>query len=180
MSVFTTLSIPRSVGKRSSPAVVVETVSGHSDNRLSLQDRNSGIYYYLIDSGAEISVLPPNATDQASPNHSFILTPVNNSTIKTYSQKFVTLDIAHRRAFCWIIIIADVSKPIFGSDFLYHFKIVKIGRSPDTNRNFASLSMCFFIINFSPMFSNLMASWTSAWFTIDKYHENFNTISAFH
>ncbi|VUZ51837.1 unnamed protein product [Hymenolepis diminuta] len=43
-------SIPGSFGKRTSPAVVAETVSGHSSNSLFLQNRNSGTSY-LIDSG---------------------------------------------------------------------------------------------------------------------------------
>ncbi|VUZ56750.1 unnamed protein product [Hymenolepis diminuta] len=38
-----------SFGKRPSPAVVAETVSGHSSNRLFLQDQNFGTSY-LIDS----------------------------------------------------------------------------------------------------------------------------------
>ncbi|VUZ50495.1 unnamed protein product [Hymenolepis diminuta] len=112
-----------SFGKRVSPAVVAETVSGHSSNRLFLQDRNSGTSY-LIDSGAEISVLPSTPTNRSFSNHPLILAAANDSPIKTYGQKSVTLDLGLRRTFRWIFTIADVSKPIIGANFLCHFELL--------------------------------------------------------
>ncbi|VDL64552.1 unnamed protein product, partial [Hymenolepis diminuta] len=109
-----------SFGKRASPAVVAETVSGHSRNRLFLQDRNSGTSY-LIDSGAEISVLP---STRNSSDHPLILAAAKGSPIKTYGQKSVTLDLGLRRTFRWIFTIADVSNPIIGADFLCHFGLL--------------------------------------------------------
>ncbi|VUZ55077.1 unnamed protein product, partial [Hymenolepis diminuta] len=107
--------------RRVGPAVVAETVSGHSSNRLFLRDRNSGTSY-LIDSGAEISVLHSTPANRNSSDHPLILTAPNGSPIKTYGQKSVTLDLGLRRTFRWIFTI--VSKPIIGADFLCHFGLL--------------------------------------------------------
>ncbi|VDL58810.1 unnamed protein product [Hymenolepis diminuta] len=77
-------------------------------NRLFLQDRNSSTSY-LIDSGAEISVLPSTPANRNSSDHPLILAAVNGSPIKTYDQKSVTLDLGLRRTFRWIFTIADTS-----------------------------------------------------------------------
>ncbi|VUZ57163.1 unnamed protein product, partial [Hymenolepis diminuta] len=63
---------PGSFGKQASLAVVAETVSGHSSNRLFFQDRNSGTSY-LTDSGAEISVFPSTPANRNSSDHPLIL-----------------------------------------------------------------------------------------------------------
>ncbi|VUZ39991.1 unnamed protein product [Hymenolepis diminuta] len=83
-------------------------------------DRNSGTSY-LIDSGAEISVLP---STRNSSDHPLILAAAKGSPIKTYGQKSVTLDLGLRRTFRWIFTIADVSNPIIGADFLCHFGLL--------------------------------------------------------
>ncbi|VUZ42146.1 unnamed protein product [Hymenolepis diminuta] len=116
-------SISSSLGKRAGKIVVAETVSGHSSNRLFLQDRNSGTSY-LIDSEAEISVLSSTSTDRTSSNHPLILAAANGSPIKTYGQKSVTLDLGLRRTFRWIFTIADVCKPIIDADFLCCFGLL--------------------------------------------------------
>ncbi|VUZ40636.1 unnamed protein product [Hymenolepis diminuta] len=123
-NIFETAGPPRSsLGKRGSSSVVAETVSGHSSNRLFLQDRYSGTSF-LIDFGAEISVIPPTAAHRNSSDHPLILAAANGSPIKTYSQKSVTLDLGLRRTFRCIFTIADVSKPIIGADFLCHFGLL--------------------------------------------------------
>ncbi|VUZ54496.1 unnamed protein product [Hymenolepis diminuta] len=108
-----------SFGKRASPTAVAETVSEHSINHLFLQDLNSDTSY-LIDSGAKFPVLPSTSADRTSSNRPPILAATNDSPIKTYGQKSVTLDLGLRRTFRWIFIIADVSKPIIGADNLCH------------------------------------------------------------
>ncbi|VUZ57382.1 unnamed protein product, partial [Hymenolepis diminuta] len=85
--------------------------------------QNSGTSY-LIDSGAEIFVLPPNFAEQTSSDHSLILTPANMSPVKIYGQKSVTLDRGLHGTFCWIFIISDVSKPITGADSFCHFSLL--------------------------------------------------------
>lgn len=55
------------------------------------------------------------------PSSKFPLQAVNRSSITTYGDLSPTLDVGLRRASRWIFIIADISNPIFGADFLPHF-----------------------------------------------------------
>ena len=45
----------------------------------------------------------------------------NGSTIKTYGQRFLNLQLGLRRQFPWLFTVADVSHAILGADFLHHF-----------------------------------------------------------
>ncbi|VUZ55546.1 unnamed protein product, partial [Hymenolepis diminuta] len=99
------------------------TVSVRSGNHLFLQDRNSNTAY-LIDSGLEISDLPPTPANRTSSDHLLILATANDSPIKKYGQKFVTLDLGLRRTFRWISITADVFKSIISADFLCHLGLI--------------------------------------------------------
>jgi hypothetical protein len=48
----------------------------------------------------------------------------DNSTIPTYGRCEFTLDIGLHRKFRWSFLIADVSQPILGADFLRHFQVL--------------------------------------------------------
>ncbi|GBL84886.1 hypothetical protein AVEN_35006-1 [Araneus ventricosus] len=48
----------------------------------------------------------------------------NGSVIKSYGTKGLNLDLGLRRKFSWIFIVADVSHPILGSDFLKRFGLL--------------------------------------------------------
>ncbi|VUZ55348.1 unnamed protein product [Hymenolepis diminuta] len=78
--------------ERASSAVVAETVSGHSSNRLFLQDRNS-IISYLIDSGAEISVLSSTSADRTFPRLSSY-----TSSCQWFSHQDIWPEICHSRS----------------------------------------------------------------------------------
>ena len=75
-------------------------------------------YRFLIDTGAENSVLPPTTSEQRSGKNSLSLQAVNNSVIATYVQRSLTLNLGLRRPVCWVFILADVRNPIIGADFL--------------------------------------------------------------
>lgn len=76
---------------------------------------------YLVDTGAEVSVVPPTPEDRKYRKETPPLQAVNGATIKAYGEKSLTLDIGHRRTFRWIFIIADVRQAIIGADFLRRF-----------------------------------------------------------
>ena len=87
-----------------------------------------------MDTGAEVSVIPPLPNDQ---HHRTKLTlqAVNGSPIPTYGTRSLTLNIGLRRTFRWIFVIADIQNPILGADFLRHFALlvdVKHNRLLDT------------------------------------------------
>lgn len=111
-------------GKRTGHALTAASVAGPTYSRLfHVTDRVTKVRY-LIDTGAEVCVVPPTLEDRRRRQTTPPVTAVNGSTIRTYGQRSVTLDIGLRRTFRWIFLIADVRVPIIGADFLWHFKLV--------------------------------------------------------
>ncbi|GFU88559.1 hypothetical protein TNCV_4442361 [Trichonephila clavipes] len=92
-------------------------------SRLFLLDRKSG-QKFLIDSGCEICVIPPSPTMNKSPQSNFSLFAANNTEIPAYGMVRKELNLGLRRPFIWTFIIADVSSPIIGADFLKHFNLL--------------------------------------------------------
>ncbi|GFU34035.1 transposon Tf2-6 polyprotein [Trichonephila clavipes] len=92
-------------------------------SRLFLLDRKSG-QKFLIDSGSEICVIPPSPTMNKSPQSNFSLFAANNTKIPAYGMFRKELNLGLRRPFIWTFIIADVSSPIIGADFLKHFNLL--------------------------------------------------------
>ncbi|UYV71899.1 hypothetical protein LAZ67_9000985 [Cordylochernes scorpioides] len=95
----------------------------NKSHRLFITDYRNKISF-LLDTGAEISVLPPRPEDRRRGPTKFTLTAANNSPIKTYGERFLNLDLGLRRDFKWRFIIADTNKAILGADFMEHFGII--------------------------------------------------------
>ncbi len=72
---------------------------------------------FLIDTGAEVSVIPPTQQQCRHLDKSNYLYAANRSTIKTYGEKVMTVNLGLRRQFSWNFIVADVSQAIIGADF---------------------------------------------------------------
>ncbi|XP_068226469.1 uncharacterized protein [Palaemon carinicauda] len=75
---------------------------------------------FLVDTVANHSILPPTKDEKYQPIHSSrSLTAANGTRIRSYGmiQKKLCLK---RRHFTWNFIIADVTNPILGADFLGH------------------------------------------------------------
>ncbi len=75
---------------------------------------------FLVDTGAEVSIIPPCGKDLANPSP---LTPqaVNNTTIPIRS---LTLNLGLCRPFYWVFVIANIKTPILGADFLRHYGLL--------------------------------------------------------
>ena len=84
---------------------------------LQIRDSNTNIRF-LVDTGAQYSVIPATPADRARGPRGLDLQAANNSSIRTYGQRMLTLSLGLRRNFNWIFLIADVSHPLLGSDFL--------------------------------------------------------------
>ncbi|BHF85394.1 hypothetical protein SprV_1002855900 [Sparganum proliferum] len=108
-------------GKRPRQPVTATATAGQSrPSRLFyISDKSSGLRF-LVDTGAEISVIPPPRRHHLKPSQ-FSLQAANCTTINTYGQRSLTLDIGLRRRFQWVFVQADVKSPIIGADFLTHF-----------------------------------------------------------
>ena len=102
---------------------------------MHITDRTNKLTF-LVDTGAQISVLPPTRSDRLRKQEGYTLSAVNGTAIATYGTRSLTLNLGLRRTFRWIFIIADVSKPLLGADFLHHFGLlvdIAHGKLVDTN-----------------------------------------------
>ena len=121
------MRIPRQIqiqetGKLSAPPLCAASSGGATKScRLFVTDRNSG-RTFLIDSGADISAIPPSQEDIRR-SSDIRLYSANGGRINTYGEKLLSLDLGLRREFNWIVRVADIGKPIIGADFLNHFKL---------------------------------------------------------
>lgn len=90
---------------------------------LFVLDKTSG-HRFLVDTGAEVSVIPSGTDKRRHQTTKYTLQAANGTPIKTFGQQFLSLDLGLRREFPWIFVVADVRKPILGIDFLSHFGLV--------------------------------------------------------
>jgi cleavage and polyadenylation specificity factor subunit 1 len=88
-------------------------------NCLFVTDFSSKLQY-IVDSRAEISVIPPSNKDKQQPQD-LKLYAVNGSTINTFGTKTITLNLGLRRPYCWPFVIAEVTRPKIRADLLKHF-----------------------------------------------------------
>ncbi|GBM73896.1 hypothetical protein AVEN_40156-1 [Araneus ventricosus] len=95
----------------------------NKSSRLFIHDPTSR-QHYLVDSGSDVCILPYTARMSFVAPSSLTLYSANNSPIKTYGSKMVTLSLNLRRAFKWPFVIANVTKPIIGADFLKHYGLL--------------------------------------------------------
>lgn len=91
--------------------------------RLFVTDRSTGLRF-LIDTGADISVIPPLPNESRRPPGKLKLFAANGSSIDTFGEKLITVDLGLRRKFQWPFVISSVSHPIIGADFLHKFSLL--------------------------------------------------------
>ncbi|GFW11169.1 retrovirus-related Pol polyprotein from transposon 17.6 [Trichonephila clavipes] len=109
--------------KRVSSVIAGMAEPSQHTSRLFLLDRKSG-QKFLIDSGSEMCVIPPSPTMNKSPQSNFSFFAANNTKIPAYGMVRKELNLGLRQPFIWTFIIADVSSPIIGADFLKHFNLL--------------------------------------------------------
>jgi cleavage and polyadenylation specificity factor subunit 1 len=74
-------------------------------------------YNFLIDTGADVSVIPPQRHDTPVTSATKLYA-ANGTPIKTYGTKDLSVSLGLRREFRWCFIVADVGYPIIGANFL--------------------------------------------------------------
>ena len=104
---------------------MVTSVAGlpHPSHLFYIHDRNSNTRF-VVDTGAEVSVIPPTCGDRSHPQCAFSLQGVDGSDIATHGVRSCTLNIGLRHTFHWVFVIANFKQAILGADFLQHFGLV--------------------------------------------------------
>ena len=111
------------VGKRLDLVLLATSTLGLSPSCLFfIMDRASRLRF-LVDTGAEVSVIPPSHTSCTSPSTGPSLQAASQSPIATYGVHPLCLNLGLCRPFRWSFIVADVKHPILGANFLGHFNL---------------------------------------------------------
>ncbi|GBM65258.1 hypothetical protein AVEN_46099-1 [Araneus ventricosus] len=107
--------------KRDSPAgVATASVLRGGSRKLYINDIKTHTGF-LIDTGSDVSCYPKSFLTKEIKKSDFVLYAANGTRIATFGTKLLSLDLGLRRILQWPFIVADVTKPIIGADFLQHF-----------------------------------------------------------
>ena len=80
-------------GKRPGQSLVAKSVTGLISSRLFYITDTSTTLRFLIDTGAEVSIIPPSKYDRLRQPDSLQLQAANNTSITTYGRCSLTLDL---------------------------------------------------------------------------------------
>ena len=101
----------------------MEEATARYNSRLFISDRKTGCRF-LIDTGADLSVVPVTNKFTKSSDSNLTLFAANGSPIHTYGSRVLHLDFGLRRTFKWSFVVAGVDKAIIGADFLRSFGLL--------------------------------------------------------
>lgn len=110
-------------GKHHQQSVEVATDCFSSCRRLFVTDQMSK-YQYLIDTGSDLCCFSRRLLKGRCNNSDYDFSAANGSSIKTYGNISLHLNLGLRRNFFWNFVIADVSTPIIGSDFVSYYNLL--------------------------------------------------------
>jgi len=92
---------------------------------VSLNNHSDKVIQFLVDTGSAVSVLPLSYRTEPTAYDTTYLQAANGSAIKSTGYKTLQFSIKNfRETFSWRFIVADVSQPILGADFLSHYKLL--------------------------------------------------------
>ncbi|GFS95618.1 retrovirus-related Pol polyprotein from transposon 17.6 [Trichonephila clavipes] len=95
----------------------------YDSGRSASLDRETGCQF-LVDSGADVLILPWTKTKGECQASQYKLYAANGTEIPTYGLKILTLDLGVRCPFQWPFIIAKVKRGIIDADFLQKFQLL--------------------------------------------------------
>ena len=79
---------------------------------------------FLLDTGSDLCCYPRRWLPGRRARIDFDLQAANSTIIHTYGTARFSLNLGLRRQFTWTFIVADVSEPILGSDFLAYYHLL--------------------------------------------------------
>ena len=100
----------------------MNTVAGNPSKLFRVHDSQSG-EGYLVDTGAEISLLPPTDNDRKFRTRGPPLRAANDTDIASFGERTKSLTLG-TKTLCWKFNVADVSQPILGAYFLCHYGLL--------------------------------------------------------
>ena len=103
-------------GKLTGRPSQVRAVAGSNVSSLYVLDSLSNTFF-LVDTGAEVSLLPASYSDRARPASGPPLVAANGRPIKSYSRRRTALTLDGQR-FSWSFVVADTPVGVLGADFL--------------------------------------------------------------
>ena len=109
---------PAPAGRGSPACVFPPPKTPTPDSLLYLHDRLSS-RRFLVDTGADRSVFPHKSSSPTGP----VLSAADGNSIKSWGLRTLPLQFAGR-CFAWDFILADIDRPILGSDFLVNHKLI--------------------------------------------------------
>lgn len=130
------------VGKRNKQSVKAATQDCNSvtSGRVFVTDRKTKVQF-LIDTGSDLCVYPCKyIKNRKCVKTDYELFAANGSVINTFGWVSLSLNFGLRRAFTWRFVIADVTKPIIGIDFLAHYNLLVDARQHRLIDNVTSLT----------------------------------------
>lgn len=102
-------------------------IGGLSDTlaifRLKISDTTTNMQF-LIDTGADVSVIPRGLRSAGAKPTSMQLFAANGTPIKVYGEVLLKVNLGLRREFSWQFLIADVTSGIIGADFISHHDLL--------------------------------------------------------
>ena len=78
---------------------------------------------FLVDTGAEVSVLPATTEERLKPPMLRELVAANGSTIKCYGERTLHIHVG-TRTYVWKFLVAAVKRALLGADFLTHSSLL--------------------------------------------------------
>lgn len=108
---------------------------------LFIRDRRTG-WSFLIDTGAERSIVPPSKKERTW-RSDFKLFMADGSPLTTYGFKQMSINIGFGRNMKWLFVVANVTDPILGAEFLRNFDlVVDVKRKLLTDRSTGLVVKC--------------------------------------
>ena len=94
-----------------------------TSRRIYVMDRSTKAQF-LVDTGSDLCVFPRTLVREPRKKSLYELSAANGTPIATYGTATMTLNFGLRRDFTWRFVVADVTKPIIGVDFLAHYDLL--------------------------------------------------------
>lgn len=130
------------LGKRASRPSVAMAVGNTNNHRYYVLDQRSNTKF-LIDTGAEVSIIPAQYRDKLNGRRGEQLQGPSGEHIDGYGRRQVNLRLGHLEC-TWNFLVAAVTIPILGADFFKHHKLtIDIAGSKVTKANtHESIRLC--------------------------------------